>query len=119
LIADPKFKTIDDARKALDHIRTLKPPSEKLMNKGHILGPAGEDKPGAVVKEAYMNPFQTAFVVPNPTLPPPKPATPTDTMATLRHLNSAEEYSLFKCPGKWTLVVKSYQGASTIVSKDS
>ena len=119
LIADPKFKTLDDARHALNAIRKLKSPSERLMNHLDVTG-----KPDAKSEVSniggFANPFLTAFVVPNPTLPPPKPATSaSETIANLRHLNSAEEFSLFKCPGNWTLVVKSYQGASMVVSKDA
>src|SRR6266404_4024763 len=119
LIADAKFKTIDDARHALNQIRKLKPPPERLRD-GIAVAARPDEKSAPVGEAGYVNPFLTAFVAPNPTLPPPKPATsPAESMVNLRRLNSAEVYSLFKCPGNWTLVVKSYQGASMIVSKDS
>ncbi|MFL5342606.1 MAG: hypothetical protein ACJ8F7_20935 [Gemmataceae bacterium] len=121
LICDPSFKDIDTARKHLDHIRKLKPPSEKLMNKGQMYAGGEENRSGPVKPAAYgyLNPFQTAFVVPNPTLPPPKPAPSTEPAANLREFNKNEEYNIFKCPGAWTLVVKNYQGATTVVSRDS
>jgi hypothetical protein len=120
LVTDKTFKDIDTARRALDRIRTLPPPKNtRLMNQGTVAGVDGQGDWAGTARQAYLNPFLTAFVVPNPTVPRQAPPPSDEPVVNLRRLNSAEDYSLFKCPGKWTLVVKSYQGGATFVSKES
>lgn len=113
------YRDMEAARRGLDHLRTLKAPSDRLLDLGFSTGVGSDGNIGGRVKKTYLNPFLTAFVVPNPSIPQAKAPPTQEPTINLRELNSAESYSLFKCPGKWTLVVKSYQGASVIVSKDS
>jgi hypothetical protein len=111
------YPDIDSARRALDDVKRLKPPdSRKLMDLMTNLEPAGDQK--SVVKVAPINPFVTAFVVHNPTVPleqadrnKPDPA--------LRELNDGRPYNLFRCGKPWTLAVKDFPGATTLQPRSS
>ncbi len=103
------WKDMDSARKALDEIRTKKPPADRLMHQGLVV--PEKDKTGN--RQGYvggLNPFKTAFVVHNPLLP-----TPIDPnkgkLENLKEYNAGESYSLLKCRKAYTLMVKTYQGA--------
>lgn len=106
------FKDQDEARKFLDALRRpeVKPPSEKFRNKmvAGMAPPMGQQGKGY---GAYLNPFQTAFVVPNPTVPVQKPKITPEEIAELdpAQFNTHNPYNLLKYPGKWTLVVKAYR----------
>lgn len=102
------FKDIDAARKALDEVRKLKPPSERLMHQT-----LGGDAARPTSKS--LNPFLTAFVVRNPTVPAERDARDDKPDPHLKEYNADESYSLLKCPKRWTLAVKSYQGRATVV----
>ena len=120
VIVAANYPDMDTARRDLEHIRKLKAPSEKLLDKGGRLVPSKDNK--ATTEWTPLNPFETAFVVPNPTSPKAKDNHDAgeEEMAILRELNSNESYSLIhKCPGKWTLVVKVYRGTTIIVSRES
>ena len=72
-------------------------------------------------KDGYMrfavNPFATAYVVPNPSLPPPKPAQTTDPF--LKDLNEGEPFSLLNNKAPWTLLVRVFNGTSAYQSESS
>jgi hypothetical protein len=60
-----------------------------------------------------VNPFESAFVTRNPTVPqPPKQQNKFDPI--WKKLNANEDYSLLKCPKPWTLVIKEYTGGGLI-----
>ena len=73
------FKSDEDARKALDKVRTWPAPSTKvkdhlgrdvlLMDCGTIFRPGPDGK--QMLQESPINPFATASVVPNPTVERP------------------------------------------------
>lgn len=103
------WKDMESARKALEQVRKLKPPAERLMHQGYVV--PEKDKSGE--RQGYyggMNPFRTAFVVHNPLLP-----TPVDPdkgkLEHLKEYNAGESFSLLKCRKQWTLMVKTFQGA--------
>jgi hypothetical protein len=106
------YPDIDSAHRGLDGVKRLKPPDErKLMDLMTNLEPAGDHR--SVVKVAPINPFVTAFVVHNPTVPQeqvdrskPDPA--------LRELNNGRPYNLLRCPKPWTLAIKDFPGATTL-----
>ncbi len=76
------------------------------------------DKKSYELKRYPVNPFHTAFVVPNPTLPPQrKAAAKVDPF--WKRLNADEPRSLFKCPKPWTLAVQEFHGATAIQSTSS
>ncbi|MFO0807993.1 MAG: hypothetical protein U0746_05180 [Gemmataceae bacterium] len=108
------FKDLDTARKGLDEVRKLKPPSDRLMHKA-VSGEAASDGQKPKLQTQSVNPFLTAFVVRNPALPTEKATHDDKPDPNLKVYNADESYSLLKCPKNWTMVVKSYQGRSTIV----
>jgi hypothetical protein len=113
------YADIDAARRALDHVKRLKPPDDdRLLDRVTTVGPAGEGENRAVVQAAPVNPFVTAFVVHNPTVPQeavdhnkPDPA--------LKDLNAGRPYNLLACGRPWTLVVKEFPGAAVLQPQSS
>src|SRR5262249_60194237 len=88
----------------------LKQPNDKFMSR-QTAGTAGAPGQQGVVYNAPINPFHTAFVVPNPTVPVQKPQPTADELAEMdvSRFNTRNPYNLLKHPGKWTLVVKAYR----------
>jgi len=68
------------------------------------------------VHYAYANPFVTAFVVHNPTIPIERKKDAQNDKF-LKKLNSGESYSLLKCPKQYTLMVAAFQGLHSIQGK--
>jgi hypothetical protein len=99
------------ARKELEKIRKLKP-SEKFAVYAYVPDP----KTGQL-REQAVNPFQTAFVCHNPTVPVEKPKQDADLSERLKEYNAHESYSLLKCSKPYTLVIKAYKGAATLESQ--
>lgn len=65
------------------------------------------------LKRYAVNPFHSAMVVPNPTIPqPPKQVAKVDPL--WKKLNAYEPRSLYKCPKTWTLAVQEFRGAHAI-----
>jgi hypothetical protein len=106
LVGGP-YKDDVAARKDLDRIRKLQP-SQKLMHTAFA-----RDAKGKAHQEA-VNPFQAAFVCRNPSIPVERPAADDKPDPRLKDYNAGEKYSLLACPKPFTLVVKSYQGASVL-----
>lgn len=70
-------------------------------------------KKGYELKRYSINPFHTAFAIPNPTIQQQRRAgAKIDPL--WKKLNADEPRSLFKCPKPWTLVVQEYTGAQVI-----
>jgi hypothetical protein len=113
------FQSDEDARKALDKVRTWPPPKDKrLMDGAAVLRPGPDGKP--VLEEAYLNPYLTATVVPNPTIRRnPQPATETGLDPFIVKLNEDRPYSLLKATKSWTLAVKSFSAPVQLVSANS
>src|SRR5205823_3313153 len=108
------YKDEDAAYKAVQQIRKLPPPSEKLMDqtaKGVI---SGDEVRPASEKAVYINPFRSAFPVRNPSIPAEKPATNDKPDERLKKYNAGESYSLLKNPKPWTLAIKKYHGAAAV-----
>jgi hypothetical protein len=101
------FPDMDSARRALDQIRArkvvagdfagVKLDSVVLVNPQETQG-----------QQIPVNPFRTAFVVHNPTLPAEKGPERKLDMDVLRRFNAGESYSLLKCTRPLTLVVAQY-----------
>jgi hypothetical protein len=99
------YKDAATARKELDKFRKLRPSDKLINNYAYVPDP----KTGAVREEA-VNPFLSAFVCHNPTIPVEKPKEdPQQAMKNLKRFNAGEPYSLLKCPKPFTLVVKAYK----------
>jgi hypothetical protein len=103
------WKDMESARKALDEVRKLKPPAERLMHQGVVVP---EKEKGGDRQGYYggLNPFKTAFVVHNPLLPAPVDPNK-GKLEHLKEYNAGESMSLLKCRKPYTLMVKTYQGA--------
>src|SRR5262245_40587323 len=111
------YKDMDAAGKARDAIRKLKPPAEKLMHVAYLAAAAGDRPDGKPdVQREHLNPFASAFLVPNPVAPPPKDPDAGKPDPFLKQLNAYEEFSLLRNPKPWTLVVKVYQGTAQLQS---
>jgi hypothetical protein len=108
------WKDMEAARKALDHIRKLKPPAERFMHKGLVVPQTDNAGARDAVVGGY-NPFQTAFVVHNPLLPAPVDPE-RGKLQNLKEYNADESFSLLKCKKPYTLMVKPYQGAVMLTS---
>ncbi|MBI2804428.1 MAG: hypothetical protein HYX68_05515 [Planctomycetes bacterium] len=68
---------------------------------------------------AYNNPFLSAFLTRNPSLPPDHVgSTHDDDMKYLRKVNDGEKYSLLQCKAKLTLVVKQFSTPHKTVGQD-
>ncbi len=111
---------METARKALNDIRKLPAPPNKLCDSVGIAGPAGGsgNNKGNTVERAFISPFKTAFVVHNPTLPMEKEKEKPDPF--LKDLNAGESYSLLHhCKKPWTLAVKDFTGAAVVQQQTS
>lgn len=126
------YRSMEAAREALDDFRrraAKDPPSKELCpsvfvqdlgdpkdkpppSRSGILSflKADPERETRLVAGKLVNPFQTAFVTHNPTVPLEKPEAQPDPF--LKELNAHESYSLLKCKKPWTLVVKDFRGAS-------
>jgi hypothetical protein len=66
-------------------------------------------------KEVQLNPFTTqSMAVRNPTVPHENKAYDYNKDPFIRTLNADEEYSMLRCPGKYTLAIKEYVGAAMV-----
>jgi hypothetical protein len=112
------YKDMETARKALEDIRKLKAPPPQLMDQLSV-GEGGDPKDKkAAIQSSYVNPFTTAFVVPNPTVKVEPPAPKPDPF--IWEINKGETYSfLYKCPKQWTLAIKDFTGGFMVKNKDT
>jgi hypothetical protein len=108
------YKDIDAARRMLDKVRKLDPPSSnRLKPVLTVLEPVEGSQGMAQLKEKFVNPFERSFVARNPTVPVERhPDAKNDPF--LKELNAGESYSLLKCRKPWTLVIATFQGVSII-----
>jgi hypothetical protein len=103
------------AHEALLAVKKLPPPALKV--------PEGAPAPFDLVvndhgEAKYINPFNAqSMVVRNPSIPHETRAMQPKDDPFLKTLNADEEYSMLRCPGKWTLAVKEYVGASAVENK--
>jgi len=107
------YQTMDAATKALSDLKK-RPAPKSVPHDSYLSGPSEADQANGNVRlnrETAINPFHTAFVVRNPTVP----RTEDNTLDPfLKDLNSRESLSLLRCKQPWTLVVKVFHGASVI-----
>jgi hypothetical protein len=105
------FKDMDAARKALDTVRRW---PAHLLDRAAVAGPGQTEG-----QAAFINPYATAMVFPNPTVRRSNPDQPPPVDPGLKRWNEKEELSLLKCPKKYTLLVKSFSVPTRTVTKDS
>ncbi len=111
------YADVEAARKALSNIKTWKPPTLKSSSGRPVFDKVFIED-GRKQKEEYaLNPFQMAFVTRNPLLPPAQQGPRVDPMWW--KLNQDNPYSLLDCKKPWTLVVKQYTGAKSLVAQET
>jgi hypothetical protein len=107
------YKDIDGARRMLDKVRKLPPPTNDRLKPVRSTLRGVEGSQGlAQLEESFVNPFELSFVARNPTVPVERHAEKNDPF--LKELNAGESYSLLKCRKPWTLVIATFQGVSII-----
>lgn len=107
-----QLKDMDAAHDYLKEIRKIKDLPKKFSFKVLF-----ESDKKVQPTEAFINPFIMAMVAHNPSVrldSQQDDLTKADKF--LKEMNSEEEYSVLKCRKDWTLVVKVYQGPSTLVN---
>jgi hypothetical protein len=103
------------AHAALVYVKKLPPPDLKV--------PEGAPAPFDVAvndrgEPMYLNPFNAqSMVTRNPSIARETHVMNPKDDPFLKTLNAGEEYSMLRCPGKWTLAVKEYLGASAVENK--
>jgi hypothetical protein len=109
------YPSFEAAHQEMLRIKKLKPPDPKRVPQPILRIAAPKEKKGT---GTYLSPFAQAFVVRNPTVKTQAaaPAFQEQSVQVLKHLNSEEPYSLFKCGKRYTLVVALFRGATMIQS---
>lgn len=111
------FQTEADALKALTKLKTWPAPkNEMLVDKSAIVQPGANGK--AEIVKAVINPYATAFVAPNPSIPRAA-AVQRGLDPFLVKLNDGQPYNLLKATKGWTLAVKSFTSPVEITNKES
>jgi hypothetical protein len=112
------FRDVEAASSQLKKVRGWDLPDIKLksgkpaFDTYDVYEPA-QGKKTYEVKRYPINPFHTAFVIRNPTVPQErKPVAKVDPF--WKKLNADEPRSLFKCAKPWTLAVQEFPGAQVI-----
>jgi hypothetical protein len=106
------YPDMESARRALNAVKKLKLP--ELNVPGMTAYDVIPDPQTG--QRLAVNPFATAFVTRNPSLPPSQHSQDKGDDPFLKELNAGEEYSLLQCRKPYTLCVKIYQGVSVTKS---
>lgn len=113
------FQTEADARKALVILKKWAPPKNELLMDGGAIVKPGQDGKG-VSESGRLNPYVTAFVVPNPaSIRTDRSTRPQELDPFLVKLNEGNPYNLLKAQKNWTLAVKSFSAPVQILNKNS
>jgi hypothetical protein len=114
------FRDIDAASSELKKVRKMDAPNIHLksgkpaLDTYDVYEQTQQGKGGFELKRYAVNPFHTAFVIRNPTIPrEQRPVAKVDPL--WKKLNAEEPRSLFKCPKPWTLAVQEYVGSQVIM----
>lgn len=111
------FNTDQDARRALDKVRTWPAPKQTILMDGAVVSnPVGNQ---ARVETGYLNPYLSATVAPNPLIPHELQPASTHSDPFIVKFNEGCPYNLFKATKEWTLAVKSFNVPVQIVGKDT
>jgi hypothetical protein len=113
------FQSDTDARKALTTLKTWPAPkNEGLLDKGVVsIRPTADSQ--RTSGAAFFNPYETAFVVPNPAST--KAAQPSARQGLdpfIVKLNEGHPYNLLKATKAWTLGVKSFTAPVELTNND-
>ena len=119
------FQSMDDGRKALDLVRAWKSPTQKILMDGAAASRYVDVKEGdkvvkkVFVENGYINPYLTATVVPNPTVPQAEKPKVSRLDPAVVKWNESNPYNLLKATRNWTIAVKSFSAPVQIVSKET
>ncbi len=106
------FKTMDDARKAIDTVKKFPAPKDTtLMDLGGIGAEVTDtktEKTDFKSKWDYLNPYPNSMVVPNPLTSKSRMEEKAKLEPFVVELNKGLENSLLEVKKPWTLMVKSY-----------
>lgn len=105
------YPDMETGRLALDQIKAMKVNELRLRSGQSALDVMQTVKEDGTVQRSFVNPFTTAFVTRNPSIPPDQ-INKFDPQLLV--FNADEEYSLLKCPQRWTLAVKQYAGCKVV-----
>jgi hypothetical protein len=112
------FQSDEEARKALDLVRTWPSPKDKILMDGVVVAKLTGDGKGNY-ENGYLNPYKSATVVPNPLIPRQTQPVSTGVDPFIVKLNDGRRYNLLKATKEWTLAVKSFDAPVEIVSKET
>jgi hypothetical protein len=116
------FRDMDAANEQVKKVRKWDLPDIKLksgkpaFDTYDVYEPTQSKK--VELKRYPVNPFHTAFVVPNPTLPQQRQAA-AKVDPLWKKLNADEPRSLYKCRKPWTLAVTEFHGGYAIQTTSS
>lgn len=112
------FRTDEDARKALEIVRKWEAPKNvHLLDMGTIHKTTNDKTKGEtnqMAQQGYMNPYQQAFVCPNPTVARTATAETSGIDSFTKKLNEDRPYNLLKAKKPWTLAVKQFSAPGSI-----
>jgi hypothetical protein len=104
------YKDQDSAKRAIESLKKLKPPDPNKVKMDTQYVIKVDDNGKAERKDVLINPFAFALPVLNPSVPAKiANGSSAEDLALLRELNATEQFSLLKCPKKFTLVVKYFE----------
>ncbi|HSQ55266.1 MAG TPA: hypothetical protein VLM40_05930 [Gemmata sp.] len=111
------FQSEKDAREALKTLRKWPAPKNPdLMDKAQFVQPGGD---GKQTVGGYLNPYLTAYVVPNPTVAKLDRQQPMSTLDPfVKQLNEGRPYNLLKATKSWTLAVRSFSSPVEIIGRN-
>ncbi|MDY3555850.1 hypothetical protein R5W24_004996 [Gemmata sp. JC717] len=111
------FKTEEVAKEALLKLKTWPTPKNEILVDKSAIVQTGANGKSEIVKAA-INPYASAFVVPNPTVP--RSAQPQQGFDPfIVKLNEGMPYNLLKAKKGWTLAVKSFVAPVEVTNKES
>ena len=115
------FATDELARKALDSVRKLTPPTDTSLLDRTTIGGEEENKDGQKEFKSswnYINPYKCALVVPNPAAAKAKLEDKNKLEPWIVKLNSDVPNSLLKAKKPWTIIVRNFSTPSKMAGKD-
>jgi hypothetical protein len=115
------FPSDEAARKALDAVRKLAPPTDTSLLDRTTIGGEEEGKDGKKEFKSswnYINPYKCALVVPNPAAAKAQLEDKNKLEPWIVKLNSDVPNSLLKAKKPWTLIVRNFSTPSKMAGKE-
>ncbi|MBY0455991.1 MAG: SPOR domain-containing protein [Gemmataceae bacterium] len=109
------FQSDEDAKKALVKLKTWPTPKNEILCDRALIVANTNGKQSA--EAAAINPYASAFVVPNPTVSRAHGPKLLDPFVV--RLNEGQAYNMLKAKKDWTLVVKTFSAPYEIANKNA